>query len=293
MIRLIQLKNNMIIDDTPITQDDGGYAEYCALGYFDGIDTKSLCDCKTWKQIWQTKQNLQLESSSLPYNVYNILCVGLPKLNDQEFWESKEPFLFISLIRLRGRYDDIRQKMEALICKYKEELSPGNIVCYRTVDSSDLVLCIKCNDYKVGAQILCSLRSSNNTSSIIKIQKTYSIFSFRQSYVDGFEDEKCLYDEDDKVDCRLCCLVKEYSKLEEFLEELETSLKTSPLKFQYILGSNDIVIELQEIQFKKLLLLYQKGALLTHDNKLYFQTFYNVVTEIKFKNERGIEEDEL
>lgn len=107
MLRMIQLRNNLISE---ILQPELE-AEYSTFGYFDGIETKRLSNCKNWNEVWRECLAEQRRSLCGKYSIFNILCIHADdclkqKQQDDErkkcgeddedikFWKSEKPYLF-------------------------------------------------------------------------------------------------------------------------------------------------------------------------------------------------------
>ena len=89
----------------------------------------------------------------------------------------------------------------------------------------------------------------------------------------------------EEVSCRLRCIVKEYSKADNFIKKLrklimEKSEGQAEFKCYNMVGENDILIEINKFRFADLLTFYKTKELLTHMNPEYSAAWFNIETEL-------------
>lgn len=298
MIRLIQLRSNFISElPQPILE-----AEYCAFGYFDGIQTKRLKKCETWNEVLKEYLTEQRKSLRGEYSIFDLLCIywdnplhqkqqnynnKIVDDKDSLFWENKRPYLFISMIRFQKRFKDVLSQIKKIEDKIKEKYQDIECICYYTLDSNDFILCLKCKRYFDGAgcvsmlyELIHSIEGFEN-----QVRKIHTIFSVFQEHLDKLGEG--LSDTDgeehgDFISCQMCCMIKNRLKVEAFEMALNEALGGNQMQNR-IMGGNDLVYSYNEILPAQLFGLYAKNGLLTHTNKLYSEAFYNINTTIALK----------
>ena len=171
MIRLFQFKNNFLSENSGMLD-----AEYSVIGYFDGLDMKTDKEENVTKHIELLSDPMRIDN----VQELNEMCdcfniAGIRQKDDAEFWEEKAPFfVFISCLRLQRRSDVLQRIMETIESYYVA-------VCYTTLDSSDLVVCLKTKRYDDGYKAI------ENYHRIIReidehndLQKGFSVLAIRQ-----------------------------------------------------------------------------------------------------------------
>lgn len=276
MIRLFQFKNNFIGEE--IEQIE---AEYSAFGYFDGLvlglaeeENKAEALLSDPFYFLVDNKNALLEECDY-FNVAGI-CQ-----DDKSFWEANDlPFIFITFVRMKKR----SRNMEKIISEISGKAGEGDqkkTQCYRTYDSSDLIICMRTKRYSSGYCFIESYRDI--VQSVDKdncLQKSFSICVIKQETLDNIMDNAgCI--ENEKVSCNLRCLVRNIKKASDFCRELQEL--GMDVQNYGILGSEDWIISVRDIDMVRFLDMYKKEGRLTH--KAYKDTFMNVMTEVLVKKE--------
>lgn len=298
MLRLIQLRSNFISESPqPILE-----AEYCAFGYFDGIETKRLKKCNDWNEVLKEYMTEQSKSLRGVYSVFDLLCIywddsmyqkqqsrdnktGEDK--DLQFWANKNPYLFISMIRFQKRFKDVLSQIKKIEDKIAEKYSNVECICYFTLDSNDFILCLKCQRYSEGAgciselyELIHSIEGFEN-----QVRKIHTIFSAFQEHLDELgkgQSELGREEPGDVISCQMCCMIKNRLKVEAFETALSEALGVNRMQNR-IMGGNDLVYMYDGIIPDQLFGLYARDGLLTHTNELYSEAFYNINTTIAIK----------
>lgn len=278
MIRLFQFKNNFLSKYT-----EKLVAEYSIIGYFDGLDMKTDKDMNLKKTIELLNDPMQIEiSKSLNemcdyFNIAGIRCD-----DDTEFWQFNDHFfVFISCVRLQKKSTKLFEIIKKIETDY-------NAVCYTTLDSSDLVICLKSKSYYEGYEAI------ENYHRIIEeydkdngLQKGFSLLAIHQCALNGLLRDEKPWMSDEKLCCILRIVVKDWKEINNYLDELKSTLKIQKCETYGLLGSEDIMVELKDVQSKDWFSLYADNGLLTHGNLYYNKAFYNIRTEILVKREDG------
>lgn len=282
-IRIINLVNNFYMDDNSpasISAQNGNgqdLGQYCCLGYFDALDIKLLNDnsANDMSILRKTEQNT-IEKFDGKSSRRNIICITNNDVKDTCFWKTADenPFLFISLIRIKDEQNDYNVNNN--LQKFMDCINTmNNMMAYLTYGHSDVVV------FKFETHYNDIWQTLYNESLHTHIFKMYSIFAIKENALENGDKI-----DDENVRCLLQAVVKDMTKVEEYIQKLETSLQLAntttglKIKYFYALGNSDIMIDIPNISLKKLLQNYKMGNLLTHTNPLYKETFFNIESVI-------------
>lgn len=289
-IRVIQLINNFFRDaDFGDENRTKALGTYCTFGYFDALQVEEGRDFSSTGEnlIWKKTDAIAVDTFDGTYSRRNLVCMADDEERDKKFWDSaaQYPYLFVSLIRMRHASEDMGV-INRVIEETKEDQTA---IAYYSYNHSELVTVKLEKCYFKGMEFVLSLREQLRALSI------YSIFSVRD---DVLRQKTKLRDEVERetVSVRLRMMIKNDQKIDAFLQELRKKLfgdeiqegasSQGSIKKFYILGSSDLVVEIENIEMHELLSCYGMGNLLTHTNEQFGETVYNIETEILVKGER-------
>lgn len=288
MTRLFKFMNNFLSDEMQSVP-----ADYGVFGYFDGLSMEVYKD-EDEEELLKVFSDPFLAGISdeklfAPCDYYNLLGIYQGE-SDAGFWEKgRSPFIFVSCLRLAKRTDALHCIVEKLEKTYEA-------VCYTTIDSGDLIVCIRTKSYAEGYRHIEEYRSIVRDSDPDNyLQKGFSFCLVSQAVLDVLaecasgiwssdeinlaQQEIALIDQEG-LNCSFYCIVKDWDKINIFCDELQkrTGIKT---EIYGILGSEDARLEMCGIGNKKLLSLFGRDQILTHGNASFYKpAFYNVRTEI-------------
>ena len=286
MIRLFRFKNNYITKEIDMVS-----ADYSVFGYFDGLSMQVYQDEIEILNAFND-DCLIAEKDQEPYEMcdyFDIVVIHSEETADRMFWKKGgNPYIFISCIR----FQHVSSELDTII---KEIETKYNAICYTTIDNSDLVVCIRTTTYAEG------YRNIERYPKIIqkfdpknRLQKGFSLMVISQVVLDmlsgsGLDRWKKNDLEAAGVEVgllkreQLTCLLRgvifNWDELKKFKSELKRRLNVD-IRFQGILGSEDIVFALHTIDSLEFLRLFGYRMLLTHGNDIYKSVFYNIRTEI-------------
>ncbi len=294
-VRVIKLANNFYKDgmDPDEPEESGemrqslGLEEYCCLGYFDalGIQPIDLSDGETNKSIREKVNRIVVEGFDGECNKKNVICITDDGKKDEEFWSgtgkesegepwmgaSRQPCLFVSLVRLKGS-----QGSESMLCEYIGKINKEkDMIAYYTYGHSDIVVLKSGSGYIGGMESILRLYKE------MEIFKMYSVYAVREEALDTCESIN-----DEMVNCMLSATVKDENKVGAYLKKLEDCLRNYgvPDDFQITpydtLGNNDCMVEILNVPLKGLLHEYKMNRLLTHTNPMYQKSFFNVESQL-------------
>lgn len=284
MIRKLHFENNIL--GGRIEMDP---AEYSVLGHYDGLSIQTFPDNTGYEILSGTHRTAAL------YNSFDI--IGRRSLPDDCFWEKGgAPFIFISCLRLKKASDNLEKISDMIERKY-------NAVCYLTVDSSDLVVCLRSCSYRAGYETVVGYHKIiRECEPENELQISFSAVAIWQKVLDRLEkvlssdrEEFPLDDvqkevvqlQKERISAFLRVNVEKWEEFEKYLMKLK-SVAGSAYKGTFeILGSEDAVIWLDRMDSHDFLRLYADNALLTRANELYRRGIMNIRTELAYISSRG------
>ncbi|MCD7717137.1 MAG: hypothetical protein LUI39_11915 [Lachnospiraceae bacterium] len=291
MVRLFNFKNNFLSDiPQPVS------ADYSVFGYYDGLSMKTYEKEKEILEIFNDSLVSELTKKEPPEKCDYYSIVGFcQEASDEDFWKKGgKPYIFISCLRILKKIGDLNPFMEKLNAEH-------DAVFYTTVDSSDLVVCIRTSTYEEGYRTIESypkmMKDSGN-----KLQKGYSVFLIFQPVLDILSEDPVAIKEwekedldaarkeigwlrDEELECSIRCVVKDWANFCPFVDELKRFCQTEPEVFG-VLGSEDVILRLSSVNSRKVLALFGRNSILTHGNDFYSAALYNARTEILVRRER-------
>lgn len=289
-IRVIQLMNNFFRDENKSTADrERALGTYCTFGYFDALkieEGKSFPDTEK-SVIWKNIEQVAVNTLDGTCSRRNLVCITDEEDKDRAFWESAKslPYLFISLIRIRHDANDMDIMYQVL-----EEIRKDNeVMTYFSYNHSELVIAKLANNYAKGMEFVLSMRKKLVSLNI------HSIFSVREDAIKiETEIQKTIDNEEVAVQLRM--MIKNDQKTVAFLQSLwdiiyEDKIEKGEQKKEenfdkyYTLGSNDMLVRIEQVETHKLLPCYKMGNLLTHTNPQFDEAVYNIQTEILVKGD--------
>lgn len=282
-IRVIQLINNFYRDEKCTNEDrEKALGTYCTFGYFDALQVEEGKEFSNTEKnlIWEKIEEVTVNTLDGVCSRRNLVCIADDETKDMEFWNNAEqyPYLFVSLIRMRHKRNDM-DTLERIVDELKTD---KNAIAYYSYNHSELVIAKLENNYTRGMQFVLLLRESLNSLNM------YSIFSVRE---DTLKSELLSKIDNEEVGVQLRLMIKKDQAINNFLNKLWNELfadeiqsgiyhTTEDFEKFYTLGSDDMMIRIPRIKMHKLLSCYSMGSLLTHTNKQFEESVYNIETEI-------------
>lgn len=273
-IRILQLKNNFYWNNEAKAKEALG--EYCVLGYFDAMDiTKAdkaeVKDFYTWGHLGE----LTFKRKST-LSCRTLVCVTEQQEEDDAFWSDKTQILyFITMIRIK-KNASAQDKWRELENKLPKS---GNYINYLSYDHSEIIVVTKTNTFSEGSRSVRLIRK------ICDAVKTYTVFAVREDILQSYEEiQSKLHQE--KVCCRLHCMVRNYERAEAFRNKLKDHFSSRHENADIVVrkyetfGGYDWLLEMDGVSISSVLECYRMGEMLTHSNEDYVAAFFNVESEI-------------
>lgn len=279
-IRILQLKNNFYWNNEKT--DRKALGEYCVLGYFDALDITEavkteVIECNTWEQLGELTSG---RGRSL--RCRTLVCVTEQREKDEAFWNDRtKAFYFITMIRIK-KNASAEDKWGAI---EKELPKSGNYITYLSYDHSEIIVVTKTNTYSEGSRSVRLIRK------VCDAVKTYTVFAVREDVLRSYNDINNQLTQE-KVCCRLHCMVRNYEKAETFRKELEDHFSkrhdnaSIAVRKYETYGGYDWLLEIDGVSISSVLECYKMGEMLTHSNKDYAAAFFNVESEILIEEEQ-------
>lgn len=271
MIRKLQFQTNVLGENIDMVP-----TEYSVLGYYDGLAIEAVPEGASYERLGFGRGKKEL------YNSLDI--IGLRQESDEAFWrKGREPYIFITCLRFKKKAPKIKEIIGKIESKYK------TAVCYLTVDSSDLVVCLRSRSYLEGYR--CVAQYYKLIEPLIlgnEVQASFSAVAIWQEVLDGLAcrdvSDKAKAEraqiKREKLSVLLRANVRDWEMFAEYLSKLKKETGKCKPKTGGILGSEDAIIVLKGIESLDFLKLFAWKGLLTHNNTLYKEALFNVQTEI-------------
>ncbi len=264
-------------------------SEYIGFRYYDGIkisDNIFLNGQNELSKIWTHSANeiIKMDGGYSSQTIY--LFSDNDEKVDCEFWNYKEfPFLFIMTLQLNIRtieLGNVCQELEQRIKDYcVSEKIDIKMISYLTLDENDIVLAVKCKNYKIGKEITESFHTKQNEllvgNNAITIKYSFTISSvMKGSNTDDMEG----------VPDR--CLIDVVEKKPGSIQYLIDRLPAGSVKKKYsVLGQYDNLIMLCPRSWKEIIELYAPNGPLYND-KDYRENILSVSLQFIYNKEEVI-----
>ncbi|MCI9072545.1 MAG: hypothetical protein HFH80_06990 [Lachnospiraceae bacterium] len=285
--------------------------DYLAFGYIDGISVKNdIFRDKAWNLnfIWEEnvatrKELMEPESRQV---IYGFRSEESQETNKEEtFWSNRGkdtnyPFAFFVMIQFEDEgKKNLSLLMENRRCLEERFNIKGKVkgITYLTLEDSDLLLVLRCNDYDDGAGLINEIHQGCPFFKYQDEATWYVKYSFTIPAVD-----KCFMNmpksvvmlKDQKVHNAYVYATELCSgSIGGLYNILKHSLSTYIKGKQAVLGYNDELILFSEIPWDKFVDLYKdKTGILNHSNE-EFQQYVSSVTTIIGLNQNEVQGNQL
>lgn len=254
--------------------------EYLVLGHHDGMTVGKefpIDEAGSFEDMFS--YNAQYEGAQSSYSTQFFFGLHDDNNTEKLFWESDFPFTFVSFIQFEGRqlseYQGYLENQQYVIAEKEVLQLPDQIedirtVAYYALDSSDIILAIKCRSCKTGTQIINNLHQDIQNSHPFRIRNSYSILAINRSYIDN-EEKRILVDGSiEQLELRV--IERKKGSINKLYEILQTTLENHYSEPQVdrkgLLGTEDEAIIIKNVLWKDLLLLYkEENGILLNSNE--------------------------
>ena len=283
--------------------------QYLAFGYFDGVNVgNNLFKDERWdfERMWEHSESekTHLDGSYTEQTIFGFRTEEEGCEKDKQFWEDAEgekyPFLFLILIQ-----DKASSKNPAGFCQNRKQLEESlsvnkgvSAISYLTLDSSDLLLVLACEEYSLGAKLIDSFHTGDESSVLSEngwnLYYSYTISAVRKSFLNNEDKIARLKGILDSVYIHV--IEKQPGSIKEVYDFIrdkwpgEAEKKETEKKA--VLGCNDDLIIMKGVPWSVFLTFYQdRTGILNHSNTVYHKSIIGVTTILgEEEKERGKKE---
>lgn len=273
---------------------EANQGEYVSFGYYDGISVsrnlfEEVNGKYTFSFLWKYCDDIsnKADGTYLSQIVYAFRTDENEEY-EADFWkndDSEYPFMFFSFVQLKNKKIDSLKKLSEFEEALNEINSSRNcrIITYLTLDSSDLILIIRCKEYETGAEIIDAFHSSRKQNLFEKhmdcnIGYCYTVASIDRAFLNCEDKVKTLTGEVANV--QIYMIEQMPKSIQVIYDELEAHGVIKPVGIP-VLGCNDEVLLLENIPWSEFLIHYMdKKGCLNHSSKIYADNLVEVTTII-------------
>lgn len=280
--------------------------DYLAFGYFDGVNVgKNLFTDSGWDfgKMWQYSEQEKncLDGSYTEQTIFGFRTEDEGE-EEAQFWENAEngnfPFLFLILLQDDSDNSDfLKAWREHKQLEEKLFANEGvSVISYLTLDSSDMLLVLACDEYSAGAKLIDSFHTGDGNSVLCEsgwnLRYSYTIPAIRKSFLN---DSNKIAGVQGTVDSAYIHIIEKhpgsienvYGQIKEAWPEPEKHEKKA------VLGCNDDLIVMKGVPWSLFLKFYQDNTgLLNHSYCVYYNNIIGVTTILgEEENGRYIKND--
>ena len=281
--------------------------KYLAYGYFDGVNIgDNLLEDGIWnfEKMWLylESEKLHLDGSYTEQTIFGFRTEEDGCEEDMQFWKNiesdKYPFLFLILIQ-----DEVNGGNLNGLCYNRRRLETGlsankgvSAISYLTLDSSDLLLVLACEEYSAGTKLIDSFHTGDGSSVLSQngwnLYYSYTIPAIRKSFLNNSDKIAGL---NGILDSAYIHIIEKYpGGIKEVYNVINdkwsgevTGIKTEK---KAVLGCNDELIIMKGIPWSLFLSFYQdETGVLNHSSSVYQKNIIGVTTILGEEGkERGV-----
>nr|WP_308624380.1 hypothetical protein [uncultured Eisenbergiella sp.] len=264
--------------------------DYLSFGYFDGLNVGEnlFASGKTgFEELWNytVQQKRKLNGSYSEQTIFGFRCDEDTDVRESNFWEHNNdmeyPFLFIVLIQDAQRGKKLTELWEGRRA-LEVELSDDSMqaISYLTLDTSDLLLVLKCREYERGAKTIDGFHTGLKDTVLQKmgwqLRYSYSICSVRKEVLNDVKKAAKIRGIINTVHIHV--IEKYPGSIEKIYNDIKKKFPGKTDK-RSVLGCNDEVIILKDIPWNDFLLFYaDQEGLLNHSSQEYRSHIIGVTT---------------
>lgn len=273
--RILYLKNNHI----PPSETDLK-SEYTSFGSYDGItigENVFKNEQDDLSEIWVQSVRDTIEMSGGYSSQAMYLFSDADENTDEFFWKNYDlPILFLIAIQLNKRNNDLLDVRKIIVNKIQEYCTNNKILAqitsYLMLDENDIMLAVKCNNYRLGKIITSSLHKKDN-GIVFSDNTFYASYSFTITGIKENASSFCI-DGIPEV-CQIQIIERYPGTVDE--------LKIKENKEVYpIFGRDDNLLKFKPESWESILSLYRQDGQLS--NGLFFRKrFLSVSTRFLCK----------
>lgn len=281
-LRKIQLFSNIYKDNKAQGQaeiETEQLGKYCVFGPFDAMDFVEEGKGKLSPEEYRRADKVRDKC-----RCFNINCLTPEEEVEEEavFFSQAEryPFLFLSFYV----YSERERDTESLRSQIRTiGLQRPDCRFYFSYEKYDFVLMHFCNQYTKGLNTVLDIQDRFPKA------KVSTVFTVQEGALDAESDlHRAIVD--DVVGLRLQGIMVDRIRTNAYLEELkgiiiDECVPMERMQWYDVLGSTDILVEIDGVSMKRVLALYKSGEILTHMSPKYKEAWYNIETKFIAKRD--------
>lgn len=279
--RPIWLYNEFLPSETECGERDW---EYQAFGHYDGVDVDGepiiFEDGSSFDKIYIKSQ----EKDNKNYFAQCFYAFHQDKCKEEAFWKEKGTFLYITLLQMdKEKIVDFRsiwensERVSELAAKlgYENQIQDTKLITYYSLEQSELILLIKCESARFGAEIINFLHQDVENKNKIEIRNSYSILAVKRSVIDSDK----LSDLVEKINMVELRIIERYNgSIGLLYNHLQNELKDLEIKRNALLGTEDESITIKDITWERLLFFYKKDTGILCNSNSKAKNFSNAIS---------------
>lgn len=269
--------------------------QYLAYGYFDGVNIgDNLFEDGKWnfEKMWRYSEaeKPHLDGSYTERTIFGFRTEEEGCREDMQFWKGVEsekyPFLFLILIQNEISGENLTELCNSR--RYLEESLSANkgvsAISYLTLDSSDLLLVLACEEYCAGTKLIDSFHTGDGSSLLCQsgwnLYYSYTIPAVRKSFLNYTDKIAGLKGCLDSVYIHI--IEKRPGGIKDVYDVLRNKWPGKAGKEtekKAVLGCNDELIIMKEVPWSIFLTFYQDNTgVLNHSSSAYQENIIGVTT---------------
>ncbi len=272
-------------------------SSYSSWGYYDGFDIRIPEVSYTYANKKEISLLTKMHSESRKIitelqGFYGVQIIGLLRNQYNKTYEQfienykckKYPYFGIGFVMMNDKlqYDVLQKKIE----EENQKQNELQILVMQTFDTMDAVVLIQSNCLR---ELEKCLRKLENISQIVYL---YTIVGVAQSYLNICSEKKIEWkwnERDCNIEKKIPLLTLKIAsenprKIRTIIESksiMETDINKyfKEADFKYMHGHHNVFIQFRNIPVKFLIFLLLPNGLLSHENKLFGTSIYNIETD--------------
>lgn len=264
--------------------------KYLVLGHHDGMTVGKafVIDPKeSFGRVFVF--NVESEGQKSDYSTQFFYGFHEEDVNEQLFWESSFPFTFISFLQFDNteigknqRYLESQQykedEWEALgLTECRENIK---VIAYYALDSSDIILAIKCNQCDTGTQMINNLHQDICNRHCFNIRNSYSVLAIDREYIENCSQNRLAEERVDWMELRI--IERKNGSINGLYNELRTALAGRDAKTiverKGLMGTEDEAILIKNVLWTDLLSLYKEESGILKNSNACSQQYASAIT---------------
>lgn len=268
--------------------------KYQVLGHHDGMSVGNAAHLDggdLFEGIFRV--NAEYESRKADYSTQYFYGFHFDEGKEEQFWNVETPFVFVAFLQFDGRnireYQRYLESEQYIQSEKREEGSEngGRIIytlAYFAMDSSDIILVIKCNRCEDGAAMINHLHHDPRKIHPFTLRSSYSVLALDRQYVEDPLKTEQVEGNIDLLELRI--IERKGGSIDGLYYQLCDSITSRSPKSQVerkaLLGTEDEAIIIKNLPWKYLLFLYREETGILCNSNECTKAFANAISAKMF-----------